>query len=201
MQMYASRSCKEWIHFPCAFKIHSWIPFISPPPLRLFVSVEANSFNYSFNINVHYIWWSIFDRIRPIAIGKTKTVASRNPAKYPNTDKHTQKIVLLLLRVHRMCHRYQPSYLLFIVWIIHANRMTVTYVYLCMNVNRIPNRILNIHNFFFLLRLHTTRKRHRILWKWHIGTDRKRNGTNKRVKRKRRMEKTRQNVKMHNNKE
>lgn len=110
-------------------------------------------------------------------------------------------LVLLLLRVHRMCHRYQPSYLLFIVWIIHANRMTVTYVYLCMNVNRIPNRILNIHNFFFLLRLHTTRKRHRILWKWHIGTDRKRNGTNKRVKRKRRMEKTRQNVKMHNNKE
>lgn len=189
--MYASRSCKEWIHFPCAFQIHSWIPFISPPPLRLFVSVEANSFNYSFNINVHYIWWSIFDRIRPIAIGKTKTVASRNPAKYPNTDKHTQKIVLLLLRVHRMCHRYQPSYLLFIVWIIHANRMTVTYVYLCMNVNRIPNRILNIHNFFCCFD-YTLRGR---------DIEFCENGTNNRVKRKRRMEKTRQNVKMHNNKE
>lgn len=135
--------------FRVHFKFILWYHSFLPPPLRLFVSVEANSFNYSFNINVHYIWWSIFDRIRPIAIGKTKTVASRNPAKYPNTDKHTQKIVLLLLRVHRMCHRYQPSYLLFIVWIIHANRMTVTYVYLCMNVNRIPNRILNIHNFFF----------------------------------------------------
>lgn len=113
MQMYASRSCKEWIHFPCAFQIHSWIPFISPPPLRLFVSVEANSFNYSFNINVHYIWWSIFDRIRPIAIGKTKTVASRNPAKYPSaavtqSTSNVSQISTLLFVIYCMDHTCKP---------------------------------------------------------------------------------------------